>query len=762
MTTESSDYSVNQMAVGFTLGAALGLTPLVSLYNLVFLAALIALRLSLSTFTLAWIVAIPFGFLLDPVFHRLGSALLSSEFLTPLWIQAASAPLVPLTRFNNTVTLGSLVFWAAAVVPLFFLSRRGVAAYRGGLERLLAGIPWVGAIGRVGIVRRLLGLEAGRRGWIRKGFVLPLALFVSLGVGAWWLLADRGARAGVERAGTRIVGATVDVGTMDVDLTDGVLVMTGLQVTDPSAPENNIVEIGEIAAAMSAGPLLRAKVAIDSVVVRDIRFNTRRETPGEVDTLRERSTVFRDEMERWRASTRIPTIPTPSLSSPVDFSSLSADSFETVIRARELAGTLAVTRGAFGDRLEALDAGAQIDAASALLMSLEGASVRSLGLGGATRAVSSLRSMAAGITDIVPRVAELEENLAAEGADLRRGLAALDDLRDGDYRRALSVLNLPSFDPDDISAALLQAPLMERVETLLYWARVVDANLPDGSRSFRFEGPERLRGAGEDVTFPSVGSALPAFAMNKLEGSVTIGALTGFAIRVLDLSSDPGATGRPTTVQLTGESGATRAGLDLSLDRTGDVAEDQLVARLSGLPLPELEIAALGARLDLGEGGTSVDLSRAGDAIVGEVTWSAAGASWQRSGPDAAGAAAYLWDVVSGLTSIEITLGLDGTLSSPGISVRSNIGEQIVRSLRDQIGNEVRRAEARARAEVDRLIEQSLTEVRSQVADFEEGIGATLSDYTGELDRVKTSLETRLRDFTPSLPTLPRLPGLPG
>ena len=63
----------------------------------------------------------------------------------------------------------------------------------------------------------------------------------------------------------------------------------------------------EIIVAMSTGPLLRAKIAIDSVVVRNIRFNSERETPGEVDTLRERSTLFREEMARWRASARIPT-----------------------------------------------------------------------------------------------------------------------------------------------------------------------------------------------------------------------------------------------------------------------------------------------------------------------------------------------------------------------------------------------------------------------------------------------------------------------
>ena len=717
------------------------------------------LRLSISTFLFAWIAAIPVGFLLDPVFHGLGSALLSSEFLTPLWTRASNTPLLALTQFNNTVTLGSLVFWAAASIPLFFLSRRGVPSYRRGLERFLSGIPVVGAIGRVDFLRRLLGLEAGRLGWIRKGFVLPLTFFVGLGVGAWWLLADRSVHIGVERVGTRIMGATVDVGTMDVDLSDGSFTMTGLQVTNPSAPGNNIVEIGEINAAISRGPLLRAKIAIDSVVVRDIRFNNMRETPGEVDTLRERSTFFRDEMALWRASARIPTLPTPSFSSPVDFSSLSADSLETVIRVRELAGSVGVARGAFADRIGALDVRAQIDSASSLLASLEGASIRRLGLVGATRTVSALRSVAEGVTGNLSRISELEEDLRTEAMGLRQRLAALDDLRDGDYRRALGVLNLPSFEPDDISAALFQIPLMERVETLLYWAQLVDAKLLDGGRSFRLEGPERLRSAGENVTFPSLGSSLPAFAMDKLEGSMTLGALTGFAIQILDLSSDPVGTGRPTTLKITGENGTASAALDLSLDRTGDIAEDELIARLSGLPLPSLEIGALGARLDLGDGDMRVDLSRSRNSILGAVTWSAIGATWHRNGPDATGAAGYLWDIVSRLTSIEITLGLDGTLSSPGISIRSNIGGQIVQALRDQIGDEVRRAEARARAEVDRIIEQSLTGARNRIAGFEGGIGGTLTEYTGELNRLKTSLERRLRDLTPNLPSIPRLPG---
>ncbi len=60
---------------------------------------------------------------------------------------------------------------------------------------------------------------------------------------------------------------------------------------------------------------------------------------------------------------------------------------------------------------------------------------------------------------------------------------------------------------------------------------------------------------------------------------------------------------------------------------------------------------------------------------------------------------------------------------------------------------------------MDRFIEQALTEARSQVTGFEEGIAGTLGDDRAELDRLKMSFETRLRELTPRLPSLPGLPG---
>lgn len=406
--------------------------------------------------------------------------------------------------------------------------------------------------------------------------------------------------------------------------------------------------------------------------------------------------------------------------------------------------------------MSSVDPRAQIDSVRSLLQGIEGASLGSLGILGAVRTITSLRSAGQGLTSSISSVSGLQREVTTEITELRSSLTALEDLRESDYRRAMGVLNLPSFDPDDISASLLQAPLMERVEELLYWVDVVDGYLPDGDRPRLFSGPERMRRAGTTVHFPPR-DTLPAFALHKLEGSVAIGDLTGFTLRILDLSSDPGTVGKPTVLQFMGESGTSSVTLDVIVDRVGQTPKDELRAELTGLPLPSLEIAALGARLELGEGDTRVALSRTGSSISGEVTWSASGARWLREGSESLeGAAGLLWRTLSSLSSVEITLGLSGTLSSPGISVRSNIGRQVVRALRAQIGDEFRRVEARARAEVDRLIERPLADARTQLADLEDGIGQRLSVYRSELDEYKASLESRLRDLTPGIPGMER------
>src|SRR6266536_6463428 len=113
-----SEGTPGQLAAGIVLGSFLGLTPLLNLHNALFFALLVLLNVSFAGGMLGWALFIPIGFLLDPLFDWIGhSLLLAPSFLTPLWTSLYNMPVVPLTNFNNTVVLGSLVFQLVFALP---------------------------------------------------------------------------------------------------------------------------------------------------------------------------------------------------------------------------------------------------------------------------------------------------------------------------------------------------------------------------------------------------------------------------------------------------------------------------------------------------------------------------------------------------------------------------------------------------------------------------------------------------------------------
>lgn len=128
--TLHSEGTPGQVAAGMMLGAGIGLTPLMSAHNLVLFAAIALLNVSFGGGMLGLALFTPLGFLLDPLFDRIGLALLQAPSLQKLWTGWYNIPLVPYTNFNNSVTLGSFVLWLVAAIPLYVLGKLAITRYR--------------------------------------------------------------------------------------------------------------------------------------------------------------------------------------------------------------------------------------------------------------------------------------------------------------------------------------------------------------------------------------------------------------------------------------------------------------------------------------------------------------------------------------------------------------------------------------------------------------------------------------------------------
>src|SRR5262249_11019399 len=129
--TLHSDGSPAQIALGIALGAALGLTPIANLHNLVIIILLAVLNISFGAGMLSWGVFVPLGFMLDPLFNRVGHWLLVDlTALRPFWTALDNLPVLALTNLNNTVVLGSFVVWLVLFLPIYFAAYFAVVRYR--------------------------------------------------------------------------------------------------------------------------------------------------------------------------------------------------------------------------------------------------------------------------------------------------------------------------------------------------------------------------------------------------------------------------------------------------------------------------------------------------------------------------------------------------------------------------------------------------------------------------------------------------------
>lgn len=124
-----------QIAAGFAIGFYIGLMPFWTLQTFILFFILILANINLAAATVAFLIASMFAYLFDPLFHSLGYFLLTQlPFLQGIYEAIYNSVFGPLTRFNNTVVMGSFVSGLILFFPIYFGMKKFVVMYRERLE----------------------------------------------------------------------------------------------------------------------------------------------------------------------------------------------------------------------------------------------------------------------------------------------------------------------------------------------------------------------------------------------------------------------------------------------------------------------------------------------------------------------------------------------------------------------------------------------------------------------------------------------------
>lgn len=125
-----SDTGQNQIASGLAFGVFLGFAPFFSIQTLFVLLIVFIFRVQLGAAFLSAFFFKFIAFLLDPVADSIGRSLLENPSVRSLWTSMYNVPILPMTRFNNSIILGSFAISILFCPILFFVFRILILKYR--------------------------------------------------------------------------------------------------------------------------------------------------------------------------------------------------------------------------------------------------------------------------------------------------------------------------------------------------------------------------------------------------------------------------------------------------------------------------------------------------------------------------------------------------------------------------------------------------------------------------------------------------------
>ena len=300
---------------------------------------------------------------------------------------------------------------------------------------------------------------------------------------------------------------------------------------------------------------------------------------------------------------------------------------------------------------------------------------------------------------------------------------------------------------------------LQKFEQLFYWTALAREYAPPGLMPRESTGPKRLRRAGTTVRFVERQSD-PRFLLRRgvIEMAIDSGAARGsYNVAVVDATTEPALIGRPARFALRRDaagSGVESMRASGLIDHAGARPRDVVTLEAAGVRLPTFALPALPLRAEHGRGTSELRLALDGDQRAARWTVRAVRATWiadsaraRRLNP----VESLVQRVISGVRDFDLRAELNGPMGSPKLTVRSNLDAAVATRLREVAGEEVERAMAKARAQVDRLVEEKAGPVKARVAEVRADAERRVADAKTRLDEEKQKLDAQVKRLVPRL-----------
>jgi uncharacterized protein (TIGR03545 family) len=584
-----------------------------------------------------------------------------------------------------------------------------------------------------------------------------LLLFVLLGL-LLWIFAEPVARETTEEASSELLGTEVDLGKLDLLPRKASVELHALQIADPFVLTRNLLAADRIHLKLNPSALAEKKLVIEDFSLHGMRFGTQRESPARPPSGKGFAPQAYRAVQQWADQFKVPLL---SLT-PIDTIRqlvLHPDQLITIKQAQSLLSRTDSTGRALERGFQQLNVGPAIDSARALVQRLSASDPKKLGLDGTRQAIQSVQQTLQNLDSAKKRLDALQQSTRVALGGLTQELQLLKQATQQDVDFARSLMKLPTFTAPEIGSALFGKVSIDRFKQAVYWAELAQKYMPPGLLPRSRPGPQRFRASGSTIEFPKA-REYPQFLLEQGSLDFSIGgegpARGTYTATVQGITSTPALYGRPAVISVGRRAeGSAVSSIDIGaiIDHVRPETHDSVNARLRGIQLPSFDLPGIPFRMSPGVGSSELTFSLRGARLSGRWSARANKVSWtaDTAGRNPNEIERLVWRVVGGLNSLDLAAELAGTVTSPKLSISSNLDQAIAGRLKAVVGEEVARAERLARAKVDSMVGDKVEPAKRRVTAVSAQATQRVQAEQKRLDQVEAELNAELKRLTRGL-----------
>ncbi len=572
--------------------------------------------------------------------------------------------------------------------------------------------------------------------FIRIKGLAAFVVMAALGVAGWLLFVDGWVRYAIERAGSRAVGAAVELEGADLSLFPAGLMLTGLAVTDPDHPMTNQVEVARAALTIDGGKLLLRKLIVEEMAVEGVVLNTPRSRSGALKKAPPPPPKPEKDGDGLMPDIDLPTMDLP------DMDQVLADAkLGTTAQADKLKADVAALEDKWKKRLAALPGEADLKRYRQRIKAIKNPGTN---LAAILAAGKEIKTIQRDIDRDVKAVRKARTDFNREVGGMGKRLQAVRAAPAAEAKRLASRYGFGSV--GEIAATLFGNKARGWVEKGDGWytrLQPMIARVKESRGQAKVVKP--LRGKGVDVLFVER-APLPDFLIKRaaIDVALEAGHLVG---TVVDATPDPDVLGRPMTFQFSGDDleGLGRIDLAGTFDHVrADAVEDSVVFSVTGYRASDMELVGGGALpLTLAKG--VVDLSidarvtgpgTAAEALAATIDVGLSGASLVVGEGAKKSTAKIAAPALAGVKKVGIGARVTGTLARPKIKISSDLDTVLKDAVTAAGKAQVAALEKELKAEISARLNKQLKGVQGEITGVQQQIGKQLTARSGDLERV--------------------------